>query len=110
MDAKTWGYFGFKPLQAMSAYEGCSYLVIRMYIATPNYDGTLWLGGGNNCQTTVKAGEWVDYYFPADIFKTNWANNATNYDIWSMALSFSKPVTAYIDEIFVATEMPSQNA
>ena len=61
-------------------------------------------------QTTVKAGEWVDYYFPADIFKTNWANNATNYDIWSMALSFSKPVTAYIDEIFVATEMPSQNA
>ena len=106
----AWGYFGFKPTHAMAAYDGANYLVIRMYIETENYGGTLWLGGANNCLTTVKAGEWVDYYFPGETFTTKWANSATAYDIWSMAMSFSQPVTAYIDEIFVASELPSQNA
>ncbi len=106
--AKKWGYFGFKPLQAMSAYENCNYLVIRMYIETANYNGTLWFGGvEGKCHTTVKSGEWVDYYFDGAIFKTNWANSATAYSIWSMAMSVSEAATMYVDEIFVATELPA---
>ena len=79
-----------------------------MYIETEGYDGTLWLGGENNCQTTVKSGEWVDYYFPGEVFTANWANVSKLYDIWTMALSFIKPVTAYIDGIFIASELPTQ--
>lgn len=100
--AKNWGYFGFKTMQEMSAYADCDTLVVRMFIETADYSGTLWIGGANNCQTTVKAGEWVEYCFPGAIFKSNWANNASTYDIWSMALSVSKEGVFYIDEIFVA--------
>ena len=103
MDAKNWGYFGFKPLQDMSAYAGCSYLVIRMYIATPDYAGTLWLAGEKNCLTEVKSGEWVDYRFPGSVFTTKWANSASSYDIWSMAMSISTAAEIYIDEVYVET-------
>ncbi len=102
---KAWGYFGFQTMQEMSAYANASALVIRMYIDADSYAGTLWTAGANNCQTAVKTREWVDYYFPGDVFTSKWANNATNYDIWSMALSVSKAGVFYIDEIFVADAM-----
>ena len=101
----SWGFFGFKPAQDMSVYQNCNYVVVRMYIEN-GFTGTLWFGKANNCLTAVQTGKWVDYYFPAEIFKTNWANSATNYYIYDMALSFSQAGTFYIDEIFVTNTMP----
>ena len=102
----SWGFFGFRPAQAMSVYVNCNYVVIRMYIAD-GFTGTLWFGGANNCLTTVQTGAWVDYYFPAEIFKSNWTNSAADYNIYNMALSFSQAGTFYIDEIFVADTLPA---
>ncbi len=95
----TWGHFGFRPLQAMTTYADSEYIVFRMYIAS-GYTGKLWLGGGNNCLTTIKTNQWLDYYFPADVFNTKWANCTTAYDVYSMALVSSTACTIYIDDIY----------
>ena len=105
----TWGYFGIKPMQDMSVYANCQYIVFRMYFVN-SADVVLWFGGANNCQNPedIVVGQWVDCYFPGDKFTTNWANWTTNYTIDSMVLSFSKNVgTVYVDEVFVTNEMPA---
>lgn len=102
----SWGHFGFKPLQSMSAYAENYYIVFRMYIAN-GFTGKLWLGGGNNCLTTIETGKWVDYYFPAEVFKTQWANFETNYYVYNMALVASAACEMYIDEVYTAGAMPT---
>lgn len=102
-----WGYFGFKPMQDMSVYENCNYLVVRMYIED-GFSGTFWINNVNTyCQTAVQTGAWVDYYFTGSAFTSNWADCATNYNVWSMSIAFSQAGTFYIDEIFVANELPA---
>ena len=104
-NAKSWGYFGFQTMQEMSAYENATALVIRMFIETADYYGSLWFGGSKAYEAgVVTAGEWVEVRFSIDTFKANWANNATAYDIWSMALSVGSAGTFYIDEIYTVTE------
>lgn len=110
MTATTaWGYFGFKPMQDISAYADGQYIVVRMYIAD-GYAGSLWFGGQKIYEEgTVETGKWADYYFPADIFKTNWAESATKYDVWTMALSFGSACEVYIDSIFVVNQLTQVN-
>ena len=104
-DAKSWGYFGFQTMQEMSAYENATTLVIRMFIETEGYYGSLWFSGAKVYDAgVVTAGEWLEVRFSIDAFKTYWANNATSYDIWSMALSVSSAGVFYIDEIYTLTE------
>ena len=109
-NANNWGYFGFQTMQAMSAYENATALVIRMFIETTDYYGSLWFAGAKVYDAgAVKAGEWVEVKFPIDTFKKCWANNATAYDIWSMALSVSSAGIFYIDEIYTVTEQIVQD-
>ena len=102
----TWGGIGIKPLQDMSAYANSAYVVMRMYVVN---SGVLWFGGGNNCLTTIETGKWVDYYFPAQVFKKNWANWTTSYTLGNMALTNSKAFELYVDEIYVASTAPKGN-
>lgn len=103
--AKDWGYFGFQTMQEMSAYTNATSLVIRMFIEASSYPGSLWLSGIKYYEDgAVKAGEWIEVEFPIDTFKSNWANNLTSYDIWTMALSVSKAAVFYIDEVYTVTE------
>ncbi|MBR2023854.1 MAG: hypothetical protein IJ996_05015, partial [Clostridia bacterium] len=105
----SWGFFGIKPMQDMSAYADSQYVVFRMYFVD-GFSGSLWFGDVKNClnATDIVAGQWVDCYFPAEIFKTNWANWETTYTVNKMCLAFSANVgTVYIDEVFVADTMPA---
>jgi len=103
MAPSEWKGIGIKPLQDMSVYADSYYIVMRMYIVN---SGSLWLGGGNNCLTAIETGKWVDYYFPAQIFKKNWANWTTNYDIDNMALVIGAAFEIYIDEIYTVANVP----
>ena len=109
--AKNWGYFGFETMQEMSKYEDATTLVIRMYIETADYYGSLWFGGALVHEAgAVEAGKWVEYRFPIETFKNNWAKTAaddyvwTADDIWSMALSVGSEGVFYIDEVYTLTE------
>ncbi len=103
----TWGHFGFKPMQDMSAYADYEYIVFRMYIVS--FSGNFWLGNpsGPNCLTKTQTGKWVDYYFPAEIFKTRWENWTTSYVVGNMALVASSACELYIDEIYMADITPA---
>ncbi len=107
VEGSSWGYFGFKPLQDMSVYADYEYVVMRMYIDNFTSGKSLWFGDGFNCKTAVQTDAWVDYYFPCSSFTTCWANWQTDYKIGSMSLSANCAYTIYIDEIFVANEMPA---
>ena len=100
----SWGHFGFQPVNDMTTYADSYYIVFRMYIAD-GFNGTLWLGGGNNCLTAIETGKWVDYYFPAQVFQKQWANCATNYYVGNMALVASKAGEFYVDEIYTVANV-----
>ena len=104
----NWGYFGFKPLQSISAYEGCTYVVMRMYIATENDEQGLWFGAEDGkCYTDIKVGEWVDYYFDGATFLTKWADFESDFNLYNMCLQFKRAATIYVDEIYVTNgELP----
>ena len=103
----SWGYFGFKPFQDMSAYEGYEYVVMRMYIAEFTSGKNLWFGDGFNCKTPIQTGAWVDYYFPCSSFTKCWATWEKEYKVGSMSLSANGAYQIYVDEIFVTNEMPA---
>ncbi len=100
----SWGHFGFQPVYDMATYADSYYIVFRMYVAD-GFNGVFWFGGGNNCLTTIETGKWVDYYFPAQVFKKQWANCATNYYVSDMALVASKAGDFYIDRIYTVANV-----
>ena len=103
-----WGHFGFKPMQDMSVYADCNYIVFRMYIVKA--PSAFWFAqGNNNClnKEDITTEKWIDCYFDGALFKTNWANSTTAYDVYSMALVASSSCEIYIDEVFVTNEMPA---
>ncbi len=101
--AKNWGRLGFDPVQAMDAYAGYKYLVIRMWADTTATDGYVYIDETNvgTSMTTLKTGSWVNYYFDAETFRTQWADLGNYFS----SMSFNRAGTYYIDKIYVTNNV-----
>lgn len=101
--AKNWGRVGFDPVQAMDAYAGYKYLVIRMWADTTATDAFVYIDETNvgTSMTTLKTGRWINYYFDAETFRTQWADLGNYFS----SMAFNRAGTYYIDKIYVTNDM-----
>lgn len=100
VDAKSWGRWGFDPLQSADKYTSAKYLVVRMWAEMASTAGYPYLGNGyeqegNIPYTNVKSGCWLNYYFDASKF--GWSDLGNYY---SSLASYGAGVY-YIDKIYV---------
>ena len=114
----NWARWSFANLQDLSAYEGATYLVVRMwvessFVAPENY---VYMGleaakinkdhNPYKSINPIQTGKWVDYYFKGSDFTTQWELGWRNF---YSAIESSRPSTCYVDKIFVVTRSIAEN-
>ena len=98
--SSSWSYFAFMQLQDMSKYNGYEYLVIRMFVPeTTTVSDSFWLGESEGCSFGSTRGEWVEYVFSGDTFRTIW--NKEGFHAWNKMINMRANGEIYIDEVFM---------
>ena len=109
VDSKAWGRLGFAPIQDLSQTMD-KYLVVRMWVEkTASTDAYMYLIESSVCKsfTSVQTGHWLNFYFSADVFRSQWygSGDGKGFGSYYSVLATNSTSTYYIDKIYMTNTL-----